>query len=80
MLNDGQTGRIMEDSKRIAQVSGGFQCLLECMRKEFPQPSETVALIMECMENKVMLIVGLGNNLYSDMSGMVEHNNRLKGE
>lgn len=74
MLTNKQAERIMDDAKRIALVTQGFQCLSRCLRDKLKCVDEDMSMMLECMDVKSMLISGLGNSLYDDLKGMTNYN------
>ena len=84
-LNKGQAERVMNDVKRIAQVTSSYGCVIDCLKRCLQQYDMDDELrssldnIRECLEVKAMLIGGLGDSLHNDILGMREHN-ASKGE
>jgi len=79
-LTQKQSERILDDAKRIALVTSGIQCNVDCLKKIIDTESMSENLksrlddICQCLEVKAMLIAGFGNSLYDDILGMKEYN------
>ena len=86
ILNEGQAQRVMDDVKRIAQVTGSYNCVVDCLKRclqTYDMSDElrsNLENIKECLDVKAMLIKGLGNSLYEDIMGMREHNAKKETE